>query len=91
MQKLYVIDDFYSQPDAVRQLALDLEFETKTTPNYPGFQSHFPCVSDAVVNRFTSLVGGEIDWEWSKSQMGYFRYILESGKSRPTMPPRDTS
>ena len=34
-----VIDDFYSQPDAVRRLALAADYKDVTQLNYPGFQS----------------------------------------------------
>lgn len=82
MQEIFVIDDFYREPERVRQFALELDYENQSTPNYPGFQSTVPCLSEAVANKFATVVGGEIDWAWSRDQMGFFRYIYAGGKSR---------
>ncbi len=82
MQNLYVIDDFYKDPDRVRELALSLDFENNTTPNYPGHQSVVPVMSESLAKKLSSVVDSEIEWTWSKQQMGFFRYILADGKSR---------
>ncbi len=82
MSELYIIDDFYQNPDQVRNFALSLNYENKSTPNYPGFQSEIPCLSESVIQKFEKIVGAKIDLESSRDKMGYFRYILEGGSSR---------
>jgi len=77
-----IIDGFYSNPDAVRALALSLEYENLSTPNYPGFQSTRPCVSSSAIHALERAIGGPIDLDRSRSQLGFFRYITKSGKSR---------
>lgn len=45
MKQLIVYDDFYSDPTALRAIALDTEFEESSSGNYPGKNSklqHFP-------------------------------------------------
>lgn len=82
MQNLYVIDNFYKDPNRVRELALSLDYETNSTPNYPGPQSVLPVMSDSLAKKLSDTVGCEIEWSWSEKQMGFFRYILADGKSR---------
>lgn len=81
-EKVIVLDNFYKNPDAVRRFALSLDYEDQSTPNYPGHQSVIPCLSKSIVARLEHEVGAKIDVEQSRGQMGYFRFIFASGKSR---------
>ena len=80
--KIIIIDNFYKNPMAVRDFALSMEFENESTPNYPGYQSILPAISQHAINKFESILNATIDLDKCKNLMGYFRYITQTGKSR---------
>ena len=82
MQKLIVIDEFYENPDAVRNLALQAEYQDVVQLNYPGFQSRYSYSSDSIVHSFAKLIGKELSVDPAKLTFAKFRIMLESTGSR---------
>ena len=82
LQDVIVIDNFYRDPMRVREFALSLEYENETVPNYPGFQSRIPALSQGAIDKLSSAIGDSIDLDICRHLMGYFRYITYSGNSR---------
>jgi hypothetical protein len=80
--KYHVIDNFYENPDSVRDLALSLDYIDISKDNYPGYQSSFPCLGNGVIQKFESYIQGEVDVESSRALMGHFRWIPGHGESR---------
>ncbi|GAA2767627.1 hypothetical protein GCM10010103_66690 [Streptomyces paradoxus] len=66
-----VVDDFYDDPDAVREGALRLAYVRPEGVNYPGVAAEGPADVSATMARFSKLLGG-IDLKYQRSQ-GAFR------------------
>ncbi len=77
-----VIDDFYQDPDVVRELALKAEYKNVTQLNYPGYQSLKAYVSRAMTEKFQSIIGAQIEVDPMKHTFGKFRIMLKETGSR---------
>ncbi|HEY1078975.1 MAG TPA: DUF6445 family protein [Bdellovibrio sp.] len=77
-----VIDDFYQNPDAVRDLALSAEYKDVTQLNYPGYQSIKAYSSDALTSKFADILGRRLDIDPAKHTFGKFRIMLKETGSR---------
>ncbi|MGW4201969.1 DUF6445 family protein [Streptomyces sp. NPDC004726] len=66
-----VVDDFYDDPDAVRDSALRLEYRRPEGVNYPGVMAGGADDVSATMARFSKLLGG-IDLKYQRAQ-GAFR------------------
>jgi hypothetical protein len=66
-----VIDDFYDDPDAVRERALGLEYRRPEGVNYPGLVAATPDDIGPTMARFSKLLGG-LEIKYQRNQ-GAFR------------------
>ena len=78
--QIVVQDDFYSDPDAIRQLALDQEFAEH--PQYhKGLRTEKRFLFPNVKERFQELLGGAEITTWIQDrQNGVFQYCTENDK-----------
>lgn len=79
---LYVVDDFYEDPEAVRQLALRSKYCDVTQLNYPGFQSVQSFSSQAMANKFEKILGRKLKIDPRSLTFGRFRVMLAETGSR---------
>lgn len=82
-QTMIVIDGFYSEPDAVRRLALADEYDSGEQYNYPGYQSTRAYAAEALVKAFENLVGGPISVDPGTYAFGSFRVSTEKTGATP--------
>lgn len=79
---LYVVDDFYSQPDLVRELALKAQYVDVSKLNYPGFQSRHSYSSANLVQRFSTILSQELVTCPKRHTFGKFRIMLKETASQ---------
>ncbi|MCP3033466.1 DUF6445 family protein [Halobacillus sp. A1] len=82
-KKIILVEDFYSQPDQIRSLALDEQYASVAKLNYPGYQSHKVFSSDSLRISFEKLVGNQIVVDTDRFTFGGFRLITEETGSLP--------
>ncbi|MGD6874280.1 DUF6445 family protein [Sutcliffiella horikoshii] len=82
-KKLIIVDNFYSDPDKIRELALEEEYASVARLNYPGYQSHKIFKSNALKLSFEKLIGKEIDVDSDRFTFGGFRLITEETGQMP--------
>jgi hypothetical protein len=80
MIPLIVIDDFYEDPDAVREMALGLDYSYPAGVNYPGRTAATPQDIRPIVERFSDLLGGRA--LKCRSDDGNFRVTTQDDMSR---------
>jgi len=81
--RVVVVDNFYSDPDAVRRFALEnMNFNSAGRYNYPGWQSEKALHSDQLKERFEEVLGVRIDVDPSRFTWGGFRVITKETGSR---------
>jgi hypothetical protein len=80
MKDIIVIDDFYENPLAVRNLALKAKYYPPQTlsPNYAGMESCRCYYSGALIEKFEEIVGNKIEVDLGKNVFGRFRSSAES-------------
>lgn len=79
---LVVIDNFYSNPDDVRNLALQAEYKDVTQLNYPGFQSLKSYSSSPLIEKFEQALSRKLSIDHNARTFGKFRIMLEETGSR---------
>lgn len=79
--KLIVIDDFYKDPEKVRDLALRSKYVDVTELNYPGFQSKSTFYSNRMVEKIAKYVHGVPVLDQTRLTFGKFRIMLEESTS----------
>jgi len=77
LPSLYVIDNFYDDPDEIRADALQMDFTIKG--NYPGLRTS-PLATDNHKELFERIVGRKIT-HWSDEYNGSFQYTVADQKS----------
>lgn len=70
-QKLIVVDDFYTDPDAVRTHALSLRYHAAAGHTYPGKNSIEPFLAPGQVEVFKQILGAHIE----PSEVGLFGHF----------------
>lgn len=83
MNKFIVVDDFYRDPSAVRNLAIDAAYKRPPQGSFPGWQSLQEFITPALVSKLETLVGQPISIDRSQYSFGRFRYTVQSLESRP--------
>lgn len=78
---IHIVDNFYKNPDAVRNLALNSAYEDVTGLNYPGEQSIHAFVSSKIKEKFESLLQKKILLDESKLTFGKFRLMIDDQRS----------
>lgn len=82
MQSLIVVDDFYREPEKVRELALTTKYMDVTALNYPGYQSIKSYSSDEILKTFEKIIGVDLTLKQSELTFGKFRIMLAGKESR---------
>ena len=77
-QELIVIENFYEDPDKVRNHALSLEYPVQG--NYPGKRTK-PILYDKIKEKFESIIGRPIKYWPEDLYNGSFQIVTEDGKS----------
>ena|SRR5437773_1735399 len=77
-----VIDDFYDNPDEIRERALRLKYVRPKGVNYPGVVAATPDDIQPMMTRFSKLLGG-IDIKCLKNE-GAFRITTAADMTRRT-------
>ncbi|MGL5827611.1 MAG: DUF6445 family protein [Nocardioides sp.] len=76
--RVFVVDNFYSNPDAVREAALDSDFRSASRYNYPGWQSNKALQTSALQGAFEAIIGVAIHVDSDQLTWGGFRLITEA-------------
>lgn len=71
-ERVYIVDDFYSDPNAIRNLALNLEKTNESDGNYAGVMTYDSFLTPEHVETFSYLVGHAV--KSSTSFTGKFRF-----------------
>lgn len=74
---IMVIDNFYDQPEAVRDIALGMEYEVKG--NYPGARTR-SLATEEMKLKFENIIGRKITY-WPDSYNGSFQYTTKDNVS----------
>lgn len=79
-----VIETFYKDPWAVRELAKNVEYAGKGTlsRNVAGIESMAPYFTAAVVDKFENAIGSKIDVDLFQNAFGRFRLGLKNDVRR---------
>ena len=79
-----VIDSFYRNPAAVRELARTAVYAGKgeLSRNVPGIESEIPFFSNAVIEKFETILGKRIEIDLSRNAFGRFRLALGTDTRR---------
>jgi hypothetical protein len=78
-----VVDDFYRDPDKVRELALRSEFvDFGTKGNFPGRESRNAFFTRDHAQRFSDIVGTDIDYDPARWVFGKFRAAEQRQQGR---------
>ena len=76
----FIIDDFYDNPEEVREFALEQDFNV--SGNYPGMRTK-PFLNDDIVESLGNILrpfAGEITW-WGGEYTGSFQYTTAEDRS----------
>ncbi|GDY33851.1 DUF6445 family protein [Gandjariella thermophila] len=74
---LYVVDNFYKDPDKVRAFALSSSFLSAGRYNYPGWQSARALSGDALAAAFGRIIHEHVQPDPDRYTWGGFRVITE--------------
>jgi hypothetical protein len=75
-KRVIIIDDFYADPYAIREIALAADYEEKSTGNYPGCNSIKNFWSDDLTRRIGQITGESVNIS-DRSFCGKFRFICK--------------
>ncbi|WP_051864385.1 DUF6445 family protein [Streptosporangium roseum] len=81
--RFIVIDDFYSDPDAVRAAAVQCSFTSMGRYNYPGWQGSRALTSAAIWTAFEQAIGADLVRDETGKAFGAFRLISEESGQAP--------
>lgn len=73
---ILVIDNFYENPDLVRQLALTAQYKDVTQLNYPGFQSLHNFSTSSVIEKIEKAINAKVVLDPNGHTFGKFRVML---------------
>ena len=79
---IVIIDNFYENPDVVRDLALKAKYIDVTQLNYPGYQSLHNYASAAVRKKFEKSLGINVVLDPEAHTFGKFRIMLKETGSQ---------
>lgn len=82
-KNIIVIDNFYTNPGAIRKLAIEDQYVSVAKLNYPGYQSQRIFSSDKLQKSFEELIDKEILVQPERFTFGGFRLITEDTGRMP--------
>ncbi len=71
-KRFVVIDDFYTDPRAVRSIALSMQYDAHPGHTYPGKNSTMPYINDQITESVTQILGIKVKPS-DKQVYGHFR------------------
>ncbi len=77
-----IIDQFYEEPDKVRNLAVNAEYVSGAKYNYPGYQSKKQYYTKEIVQKIENITGTNIS-DIERFTFGAFRVITKQTGSMP--------
>lgn len=80
MQRYYIVDDFYANPDMVRQYMLSMERNDTTDGNYAGVMTKDAFITSEHLTAISILVGERV--EPSSGFTGKFRFTMGHEKHK---------
>lgn len=80
--KIIIVDDFYENPHAVRELAMRSRYANIEDTDYPGFASQLVLSNPALRTRFEAMIGAEIIVDDARFTWGGFRFVTSDSGSR---------
>ncbi|MGD6874281.1 DUF6445 family protein [Sutcliffiella horikoshii] len=76
---IIIVDDFYTNPDKVRELALETSYQNfGNIQNFPGFESEKSFSSPSIKVKFQNIIKNEIIIQPDKYIYGKFRYSIKT-------------
>ena len=75
-ERVYIVDDFYFDPDMIRNFALSQEKNDETDGNYAGIMTHNSFLTQEHIDTFSQLVGHSV--RPSTSFTGKFRFTKKN-------------
>lgn len=85
LEDVYVVDNFYDNPDFIRDLALNAEYLEYRNSNVPGYESEKSYYTDKHLDIFKNLINKDILIDPNKYTYGKFRYSLKNSPSLSEM------
>lgn len=83
--QVIIVDSFYKNPDAVRDIALSSEYRNIVPTDYPGFASQKVVNAQSITDAFSELVGRDLNLDPARFTWGGFRFITEESGSKPVV------
>lgn len=83
--KVIIVDDFYPNPDVIRERALQSEYADIASTRYPGYQTRLSIQNDAIKRTFEALIGSRVQVDRSRFTWGGFRFITGDSGRRTTV------
>jgi len=80
--EVFVVDDFYRNPDKVREVASRAEFIDFDEANFPGLESRYAYFTEEHAHRFSEIVGAKINYDPSRWVFGKFRSASSRHRGR---------
>jgi hypothetical protein len=74
--KITILDDFYTDPDAVRNMALTMDLEEKSSGNYGGRMTNDAFITQEHLDAFSEIIGKTV--VPATCFTGKFRFITEN-------------
>ena len=78
-----VVDNFYTAPMRLRELALRSQYAEISATDYPGFASRLKLETKALEASFAKLIGAPLLLDKERFTWGGFRFITAESGSRP--------
>jgi len=82
-RKIITVDGFYSDPDAVRNMALKLDYRSGAKYNYPGYQATRSAGTGKLGVAFEKLVGKPLAIDPQRFTFGGFRIVTDQTGMMP--------
>lgn len=82
MSDIFLVENFYDQPDRVREYALKSRYANIEQTDYPGYASQVTLTTDALRARFEEILNAQIVVDDARFTWGGFRFITENTGQR---------
>ncbi|MBU5220671.1 hypothetical protein KQI67_29375 [Bacillus albus] len=76
--KIIVIENFYKNPELIRNFALKSNYSSVAKLNYPGYQSDKEFDANGIIEGFERIVGNKIEDPKGRFTFGGFRLITKN-------------
>lgn len=82
---LIVVDDFYAQPERLRDMAVKSRYAEISATDYPGYASQLRLETKAIERSFSGLIGVPLLVDRERFTWGGFRFITAESGTRPVV------